>query len=253
MNFYFSKEFNVYNLKIVDYWKCRACGFVASKTHFDMEEKEWQKLNLRFHEDNNKFDNPYNRNQRYFHQALMLHLMKKFGLLPSGKYLDWGSGTGRLSDRMETLFDMKIYNFDKYLKPASNALPESQLVKRGYALVCNTGVFEHVRCRKTLDGIESFVSPEGCLAVHTLVRGEIPNNPEWMYLLPVHCAFHTNTSMQRLMSEWGYTCSVYNENAKLWCMFRASPDEVAAKVSLLNDKLGWVYLHFKTGFMDYWP
>lgn len=184
MNFYFSKEFNVYNLKIVDYWKCRACGFVASKTHFDMEEKEWQKLNLRFHEDNNKLDNPYNRNQRYFHQALMLHLMKKFGLLPSGKYLDWGSGTGRLSDRMETLFDMKIYNFDKYLKLASNALPESQLVKRGYALVCNTGVFEHVRCRKTLDGIESFFPPKDALPCIRWCAGKYPIIPNGCTCFP---------------------------------------------------------------------
>jgi len=253
MDFYFSKQFDSYNLRTVDYWKCRECGFVASKTHFDMKDSDWQELNVRFHEDNNdRQDNPYNRNQRYFYQASMFYLTSRYGILPTGEYLDWGSGPGDLSDRLNTLFDIKMNNFDKYIEPVLHSLTESDLVKRGYALVANTGVFEHVRSRETLDEIESYVLPEGCLAVHTLVREAIPQDPNWMYLLPVHCAFHTNSSMQHLMLEWGYTCCTYNEFAKMWCMFRTAPDEVEAKVSLLNTKLGWEYLHFKAGFMDFW-
>lgn len=218
-----------------------------------MKDTDWQELNVSYHEhNNNRQDNPYNRNQRYFYQALMLHLMSQVGIIAEGAYLDWGSGRGDLSDRLKNLFNIKMNNFDKYIEPNLHSLAESELVKRNYNLVTNTGVFEHVKSRETLDEIESYVMPDGCLAVHTLVRGAIPQDPNWMYLLPVHCAFHTNSSMQRLMLEWGYTCSTYNELAKMWCMFRSAPDKVQEKVSLLNRKLGWEYLHFKSGFMDFW-
>lgn len=79
-----------------------------------------------------------------------------------------------------------------------------------------------------------------------------PRNPDWMYLLPVHCAFHSNRSMQLLMTQWGYTCSVYNEHAKLWVLFRDESAAVQAKAAQVNRQLGWDYLRFKTGFMDYW-
>jgi hypothetical protein len=253
MAYFFSKQFNSYNLKTVDYWKCCECGFVSSKTHFEMKDTDWQELNVCFHKDNNnRQDNPFNRNQRYFNQATMLYLMSRYGILPTGKYLDWGSGLGNLSDRLKTLFDIKMYNFDKYIEPTLHPLTEADIVRRSYAIVANTAVFEHVRNRETLNEIESYVSLNGCLAVHTLVRGSIPQDPDWMYLLPVHSAFHTNSSMQQLMLEWGYTCSTYNEHAKMWCLFRTASDAIAAKVSLLNAKLGWEYLNFKVGFMDFW-
>ena len=86
---------------------------------------------------------------------------------------------------------------------------ESKLKKRSYGLVLNNAVFEHVTNRETLDNIESFVTPKGCLAIHTLVPETIPKDSRWMYLLPVHCSFHTNKSMDILMKQWGYKCSVY--------------------------------------------
>lgn len=253
MNHFFSKKFDCYDLKTVEYLKCCKCGFVASKKHYEMDDCEWQELNVRYHEDsNNRQDNPYNRNQRYFLQAQMLYLMSRYEMLSLGASLDWGSGRGDLSDRMASLFDITIDNFDKYIQPALHSKSERDLVKRGFSLVINTGVFEHVRSRSTLDEIESYVSPEGCLAVHTLVRETIPKDADWMYLLPVHSSFHTNCSMEHLMQEWGFTCSTYNEFAKMWILYRAAPNEIEAKVSALNTKLGWKYLHFKSGFMDFW-
>jgi hypothetical protein len=148
---------------------------------------------------------------------------------------------------------LRLGNFDKYVEPELFSIRQSALIKRGYSLVTNTAVFEHVRDRQTLDEIESYVSDDGCLGVHTLVRGDIPTNPDWMYLLPVHCAFHTNRSMDILMRQWGYQCSIYNEHAKMWVMFKRPTQEVGSKVAQLNQLLGWEYLHFKDGFMDFWP
>jgi hypothetical protein len=39
----------------------------------------------------------------------------------------------------------------------------------------------------------------------------------------------------------------------MWVMFKDEPDIMAGKVDALNRVMGWEYLHFKTGFMDFWP
>lgn len=254
MGHYFTKRFDAYGLGDVDYARCSNCGFVASVTHFTMDEQAWERLNMAFHCDSEaREDNPYNRNQRYFNQALMLHLLLRNSIVEAGNWLDWGSGGGSLSAKLHHNFGIALHNFDRYMQPALLPLSQTELIERGHSLVANTAVFEHVRGRGTLDEIESYVAHDGCLAVHTLVRGEIPADPDWMYLLPVHCAFHTNRSMDLLMRQWRYTCSIYNEHAKMWVLFRSQPSLVAYRVAELNRSLGWEYLHFKNGFMDYWP
>ena len=253
MSYYFTKQFEVCDLAGVDYWKCQNCGFCASKTHFEMSNERWVKLNDDFHSETHfTEDNPYNRNQRYFNQALMLSLMSKQGLIDGGEWVDWGCGVGAVAVLLDQYFGLKLSTYDKYFTPDIHALGDEQLVERSFDLVVNTAVFEHVTDRATLDEIESYVSNPGCFAIHTLIPETIPRDPEWMYLLPVHCAFHTNRSMQLLMDDWGYKCSVYNEDSKLWVLFREEPEAVQARVESLNRALGWEYLRFKPGFMDYW-
>ncbi len=253
MTYFFSKEFNKFNLETVDYWRCTACGFCSSKTHFEMSDEAWASLNDAFHSESH-FDegNPHNRNQRYFNQAMMISLMAEHNLIAEGKWLDWGAGMGAVSRLLQKYYGRKLLTYDKYFTPAANPADESLLEPRGFDLVVNMAVFEHVRSRDTLDEIESLVSKDGCLGIHTLVPEDVPGDPDWMYLLPVHCAFHTNKSMQILMDSWGYTCSVYNEHSKMWIWFRKRPDEIEEKVNQLNRSLGWEYLHYKKGFMDYW-
>jgi hypothetical protein len=250
---FFSKTFEGFDLGQVDYAKCPSCGFAASQTHLEMDDARWARLNNDFHAQTHFSEgNPYNRNQRYFNQALMLHLMQRQGLVPTGRWLDWGCGVGAVAKLLQDQFALTLMTYDRYFTPHLNVLPEAQLQPRAFELVLNTAVFEHVRGRQTLDEIESYVAPGGCLAVHTLVPEHVPPDPNWMYLLPVHCAFHTNRSMQILMADWGYTCSVYNEHAKLWVLFKQPVDQVQPRVEALNAALGWQYLHFKPGFMDYW-
>jgi hypothetical protein len=148
---------------------------------------------------------------------------------------------------------LRLNNFERFVKPRLFPIEEADLKPRAYSLVVNTAVFEHVRDRATLDEIESYVEEAGCLGLHTLVRGDIPADPKWMYLLPVHCSFHTNKSMGILMKQWGYTCSVYNEHAKMWVWFKKEPSEVEEAAMALNRLLGWEYVHFKVGFVDFWP
>jgi hypothetical protein len=255
MSFYFSKYFGKYNLEVIDYWLCPACNFVASKTHFDLPQDAWESLNLEFHLNHNaREDNPYNRRQRLFNQAQMLHLLVRHKIIPDRPWLDWGSGNGDLSMQLNIHFGLGLENFDKYIIPKISPITGAEIAQRiaSFELVVNTGVFEHIRSRQTLDEIESYTTEAGSLAIHTLIRNEIPNDPEWMYLLPVHTAFHTNKSMQVLMNSWGYQCSVYNEQAKLWVLFRQNPEKIQPLVQNLNALMGWEYLHYKKGFMDYW-
>lgn len=253
MELYFAKKFNEFGLGDVEYFKCGRCGFCASQTHFEMTVDQWAALNNAFHSaSHQRTDNPRQRNQRYFNQALMLFLMNKKGLLHCEKWLDWGCGVGSVALLLKELFGIRLLAYDKYFAPQINATGKDQLVPGSFDCVVCTAVFEHVRDRETLNEIESYVKESGCLAVHTLVPETVPKDPGWMYLLPVHCAFHTNRSMQILMDDWGYACSVYNELSKMWVLFRQDPADVELRVSALNRALGYEYLHFKRGFMDYW-
>lgn len=253
MDFYFSKTFDEFGLSEVDYLRCKSCGFCASETHFNMTDESWSDLNDNFHSESHlRSDNPYNRNQRYFNQALMLSFAARKNLVSEGSWLDWGCGIGKVSMLLDEFFGIELKTYDKYYTPHINEISESELASRSFDLVLNTAVFEHVRSRTTLDEIESYVAEGGCFAIHTLVPERVPKDPDWMYLLPVHCAFHTNKSMQLLMDQWGYQCSAYNEHAKMWMLFRQKPVDIASIVGRINDLLGWEYLHFKAAFMDYW-
>ncbi len=168
--------------------------------------------------------------------------------------LDWGSGIGSVSKLLMKQFSHDLLNYDEFFTPEINSISKALLQPRTFDFVLSAGVFEHVRSRETLNNIEKYVknNASGCFGIHTLVPENIPNNSKWMYLLPVHCAFHTNKSMNILMEQWGYKCSVYNPNAKLWIMFKDSPYQIEIKTNKINTLVGIQYLHFKEGFMDYW-
>lgn len=75
---------------------------------------------------------------------------------------------------------MGIYveNYDKYIKPKLNFVAdENQLTQ--YKIVINGSCFEHVRNIQQLDDVVKYVNEKGCLAIHTLVKGEIPKDPNW--------------------------------------------------------------------------
>ena len=253
MKFYFKKAFDDYGLKEVDYFRCGECGFCASKTHYEMSYKEWSDLNFSYYSANHRrTDNPYNQNQRYFNQALMLNIIYRHGLIAGNRWLDWGSGNGNVASLLNKYFQISMDTYDKYFTSEFNNVEASSLEAKSFNFVMTTAVIEHLRTRSELDEIEAYVAQTGCFSIHTLVAQSIPKDPYWMYLLPVHCSFFTNRSMDILMEQWGYRCSVYNEKAKLWSLFRNEPSFIQSKSEGVNNSLGWEYLHYKIGFMDYW-
>ncbi len=59
-------------------------------------------------------------------------------------------------------------------------------------VLINSAMFEHIRNREHLEHVNSLVSDEGVLILHTIVCENIPKDPDWFYIMPpLHSALHT--------------------------------------------------------------
>lgn len=240
----------------VHYRKCTHCGFVISATHHAMSDAEKDRLNSAYHADHSGENNPNDPNwlTRIEAQADTICRAAQGGLIDmKGDWLDYGSGSGRLSDLIAARRGASPRRFDAYPDlfdvdySSLDAIPQN-----AFALTINSAVFEHLSHRGEWDSVDRTVAPDGVLALHTLVREEIPRDPDWFYYLPVHSAFFTNTAMSLLHAQWGYTASVYDVEARLWLWFRKPPEAIEACVATINQAEGRERYLFKTGFLDYW-
>lgn len=257
MNYDFSKYFNQHSLGNVDYWRCVSCGFVASKTHFDLSDEGWGKINREFHASFQGTDYCPDDRQwvlRLNKQAEVIADLTKLGILPADlPWVDFGCGDGKLSDMLYEKYKLKLLKFDRFMK-GEGYISEDNLKHTRFGFAITTSVFEHLRDRKHLDEIASLVADNGVMGIHTLVAEEVPHTPDWFYLLPVHCAFYTNKSMQILFDQWGYSASIYHVDSRLWFWFKETNDRLEEIIVSLNSQPGRdnFFYHYKRGFMDYW-
>lgn len=248
MRYFLTKRFDSWGLGSLDYDRCPDCGFAICATLLQMPDEEWVALNNWFHVDIYKVD-LYNRGARLDGQSKVIDLFLRYGLVSSDEpVLDWGAGTGDLAARLKQR-GRAMYSYDRYIKPIHNPLPTNEPAQRSFALVTAGAVFEHLKSREELDTIEALVSETGVLGFHILIPECIPEDENWIYLLPVHCAFHTWESMRRLMVQWGYKSCVYCQEALMWFFFRQS-EGVKDKVDLLNSEQGYQYLLYSEGFIS---
>jgi 2-polyprenyl-3-methyl-5-hydroxy-6-metoxy-1,4-benzoquinol methylase len=222
MSYNFSKQMEQYNLTTVEYWRCKDCGFVASINHFEMSEDEKTALNNAYHESylcsDSNHDDP-NWLKRLSLQVEVIEDIARLGYISTKlPWIDFGCGDGKLA-KMLSEHGFDTYMFDKYMPSAQGWLSESDVRAMKFGLVVNTSVFEHVTRIEYLDGIAALVDESGVLAIHTLVREDVPEDPDWFYLLPVHCSFYSNRSMQILFDSWGFSCSLYQVDARMWFWF----------------------------------
>ena len=177
-----------------------------------------------------------------------------------GGILDYAGGIGTLARILKKFYNINIDVYEEYMSEFKNDgkvnyTKRSQLKK--YDVVFNSAMFEHITKREHLEHINSLVKDDGVLIIHTLVRENIPKDPFWFYVQPVHCSFHTNNSMQKLMDSWGYTQSIYSPISKCWIMFKSKNKNVVENTlqklcDESNSFLQRKYLFFKNGFVDYW-
>jgi hypothetical protein len=256
MSFFFAGQFPALGLDRVEYWRCDNCGFVISKTHVEMDPATWERVNYAWHasyQGKKEDDRDPNWINRINNQALVLHDLWQMQLLnDKGRWLDYACGDAKLSRTLGTRYHLPLLNYERYMPHREDFLDVRDLVPGGFDLVITTGVFEHLTRREQFDGVEALVSKAGVLGTHTLVCENVPADPTWFYLNPVHCAFHTNKSMEILFRQWGYTCSIYNVEAQLWLWFQTDPHEVDAAIRRANDRAQGPFYVYKEGFVDYW-
>ncbi|MEO6610498.1 MAG: methyltransferase domain-containing protein [Aestuariivirga sp.] len=232
---YFKKAFGKYGLGVVEYRKCDGCDFVFSKTHNDMTDAEWGTLNRDDHagyqSQTENSDDP-RWVARINAQASLIDDCRQLDLIPTKRpWLDFAAGGGQLSTALRKISDLTLLNYDRYL-PSTE--PKSEPALGAFNFVITTSVFEHFRTRPDLDAIQALVSPEGVMGVHTLVGKQVPADPDWFYLLPVHTSFFSIKSMGLLFSQWGYKSSLYEVDSRLWPFFKRPYSEVQAILDKAN-------------------
>jgi len=253
---YFTKKFNIYGLDDVEYWHCLHCGLVMSKTHKVMGKKSWNVLNKKYHQSYQGTENDPNDPRwilRLNEQAEVIADLKTLGLITNAEpWVDYGCGDGKLSDLLLANYGIEVSKYDKN-KHGSDYLSKVSLLKGKYGLVISTSVFEHISNADELGFINKLVSESGVLAVHTFVGDMIQPDPNWFYLLPTHCTFFTNKSMQMLFDIWEYQVSLYHVNSRLWFWFKNDVEKIEETIRNANNReKKKPHYHFKRGFVDYW-
>ncbi len=239
------------------YLKCESCGFVISKTHFELSKDRWENLNKEYHDaylDSNCNPDDPKWADRLKAQAGVIDDLTKLGLIPADMpWIDFGCGDGKLSDLLQADYGQRLLKFDHYMS-GSDYLSEDELKDTRFGFVITTSVLEHLRSREELDRIASLGTEKSVMGINTFVTEEIPGSPEWFYLLPVHCSFFSNRSMQILFEEWGFSSSIYHVDSRLWLWFKTDIDRTEKIILSANRQKGRekYYYHFKRGFMDYW-
>ncbi len=251
MNHFMTKDFEgSFQLSTVDYEKCDGCGFVVSRTHLEMSHDEWQDLNHRVHESYQGLESSP-RDPRWLErlnaQRAFISELVDVSICDAGaRWVDYACGDGKLVALLAP-HGIHVEKYDKYMTTGKGSyLSDSELAAKPFDYIINTSVMEHYTSRNDVDAMLSNLSTTGCFLMHTLVRENIPKDPSWFYLLPVHVACHTNRSMQILFEEYGFVSSLYHVPSRLWLWFRETPDGAAQAAAKSAD------LHFKEAFVDYW-
>lgn len=213
----FTKAFADENLGMVQYVSCSQCGLIISETHYGMTDKGWGDLNHEYHDhyfgtDDNPDDALWLT--RLQHQKRAIATLAFSGMFGS-KAIDYGAGDGKLADALANE-GLPVSKYDKFMPGTEGYLQDEDLKPSSFDLVINTSVFEHVRGRDTLDEIASLVSPDGTMALHTWISSNIPRDPSWFYLLPVHTTFFSAEAVKRLMEGWGFKSCIYHIPGMMW-------------------------------------
>lgn len=61
---------------------------------------------------------------------------------------------------------------------------------------------QYLRYRDELNEINPIVTEHGAMELHIAVFEQVPRDPNWFYLLSVHCTFFTNKNMSLLFDQW---------------------------------------------------
>ncbi len=187
-------------------------------------------------------------------QSAIIGDVAALGLLPLGRWLDYGAGDGKLVNALAADHGLTVEKYEHSSNPAKGYLGINDLKPRAFSVVMHTAVMEHLRFRSQLNSVFNLVADDGVMILHTLVAEHVPKNPDWFYLLSVHCSFFTNRSMQLLFEQNDYRCAVYNVASRLWIWFKQPAAVIRPIIEQANAKNRdpmFQYI-FAESFVDYW-
>lgn len=217
LEYYFTKNFESKILNEVDYLKCNTCGFVRAETICNLNHDEWDKLNYEFHS-NYQHSNENIEDLKWVTrieiQSKIINKLADLNFISLNESLDYGCGDAKLSNALRKISDYNLLNYDKYMNIATY-IKENELRKGKFDFLITTSVFEHILDLEDLDNIVDLIHEKGVMALHTLISDEIPKDPNWFYLYPVHVSFFSNKSMEILFEKWGFKSSLYHPESQL--------------------------------------
>lgn len=251
MSPFMSKNFGMRHLDACDYVRCENCGLVVAKTLYDMPRERWEMLNRECHaayQNTDALDVDPRWLERLHAQANVLLRLIQLGIIEkSARAVDYGAGDGKLSDYLaEKISAPRLMKFDAYMaRPNENYLSAEDLTPATFDFVITCSVFEHLLGAEDVEKILALLTAGGTMALHTLICEEVPRDPNWFYLQPVHATFWTNAAMKKIFRRYKFTSCAYHVESRLWFMFRD-----AEKFSQLKACAGTWSL--AEDFVDYW-
>lgn len=249
MSPFMKKSFALKYLDTCEYVRCENCGLVVAKTLYEMPRAQWEALNHECHAAYQHTDalaiDP-RWLERLHAQAEILARLINIGVLEkSARAVDYGAGDGKLSDYLaEKISAPRLLKFDAYMGD-ENYLPPENLTPATFDFVITCSVFEHLLGADDVEKIFALLKDDGIAALHTLVCEEIPRDPNWFYLQPVHATFWTNAAMKKTFRRYGFKGCAYHVESRLWLMFRDEQKFLRLK----NSAADFV---FADDFIDYW-
>lgn len=248
---FMKKSFDMKNLDACEYVRCDDCGLVVAETLYNMPRQNWEALNHECHAAYQNTDalavDP-NWLPRLKAQASVLAELINRGVLDkSARAVDYGAGDGKLSNFLaEKISAPWLKKFDAYMaRPNENYLSAAELKPASFDFVITCSVFEHLLGAGDVEKIFALLKSNGTAALHTLICEEVPQDPNWFYLQPVHATFWTNAAMKKIFRQYDFKACAYHVESRLWFMFRD-----AEKFSRLKNCAGTWSL--ADDFVDYW-
>lgn len=254
MEHYFSKRWE--DLMIEgEFVKCPNCGLVVNKTVYEMSPQEWGEVSIAAHrgyQGTNKNDLDPKWIGRLKNQAtLFAEMFDNDIFAQQSRIVDYGCGDAKLSSFFKEKVSDKTENilcYDKYMK-GNNFLNENQMINGSFDAVVSCSVYEHLIGINDVENIYSLLSKNGVFCLHTLICENIPKDPDWFYLLIVHCTLWTNKSMQITFNRYGFKGCAYHTGAQMWFFFRDKEQYEKLKDKKECFTGEWV---FSDDFVDYW-
>ena len=248
---FMKKYFGMKNLDACEYVRCEECGLVVAETLYEMPRRQWEALNHECHaayQNTDSLDVDPRWLDRLHAQADVLAELINIGVLEKNfNAVDYGAGDGKLSNFLTEKISVDwLKKFDEYMaRPDKNYLSKKDLKPASFDFVITCSVFEHLLGGGDVKKIFALLKEDGVAAIHTLICEEIPRDPDWFYLQPVHATFWTNAAMKKIFDQYNFNACAYHLESRLWFMFRD-----AEKFYLLKKCSGtWT---FSNDFVDYW-